>query len=105
MIVEILALTGIGVAAYTVADHENVLPWAPNPLKQFWWERPPFAQLPAARARFNNQPIQFQPVQTLSPRQELSAAQRGVVYADQLLSAVSRKYPHLAVTSKYVVTP
>jgi hypothetical protein len=39
MIEEIAVVGVIGAIAYTVADHENVLPWAPNPEKKFWWER------------------------------------------------------------------
>jgi len=96
MIAELAAIGVVAGVGFTVIDHENLL--GNNPLKKFWWERPPFApETPAAR-------IQAIQVQRVSPAQELREAREGVIFADQMLNSVSRKYPGLAVQSKYAMT-
>lgn len=99
MIAEIAAIGIVAGVGFTVIDHENL--FGNNPQKQFWWERvqwPWVAQPPAAGARINRA-IQTQP--SLSPEGQLQQARMGVVYADQMLNNVSKKYPSLAVQSKY----
>ena len=39
----VLAIAGTASAAYILLDRENYLPWSPNPLKLWLWQRPPFA--------------------------------------------------------------
>jgi hypothetical protein len=102
MIAEILAVVGIGGVTYASLDHENLLPWSAtvDGSKRWFWEKPPFApQTPAVGARLN-QPIQPR----LSPAQELQQARMGVVAADQMLNSVSKKFPMLAVQSKYALS-
>ena len=56
MLGEILAISAVGAVAFTVVDHENML--GNNPLKKFWWERPPFTAvtIPSTpSARFSQQ--------------------------------------------------
>jgi len=54
MIAEIALIAGVGAVVYTVADHENVLPWSAmaNGSKKWFWEKPPFAPAPPPAARF-----------------------------------------------------
>jgi hypothetical protein len=68
MLGEIILVGGISAIAYTVADHENVLPWAPNPEKKFWWERI-FPQPAAAAVRTQTM------VRPLSGEQRIKQAQ------------------------------
>jgi hypothetical protein len=68
MLGEIILVGGISAIAYTVADHENVLPWAPNPEKKFWWERI-FPQPAAARI------IRPTPITQISGEQRIKQAQ------------------------------
>jgi hypothetical protein len=83
----------------TVVDQQNLIPAISNNASQkFWWDMSRWT--PAPTVRF---PQQIQQPR-LSPQQELSQARMGVVGAEQVLKAVSEKYPALAVTSKYALT-
>lgn len=99
MLGEILAISAVGAAAFTVIDHENLL--GNNPSKKWFWERPPFVPtIPAAQM-----PQRFiQPQPRLTPAQELQQARMGVIGAEQVLARVSQKFPELSAMSKYVVT-
>ncbi len=48
MLMEVLAISGIGTVAYSLLDHENMLPWSAmaNGTKKWWWEKQPFVQPP-----------------------------------------------------------
>jgi len=97
MIAELALVGGLSAIGLTVADHENL--FQQNPTKLWWWERPPFKAAPPA-ARISQQAIQ---VQRVSPAQELREAREGVIFADQMLNYVSKKFPSLAVSSKYSI--
>lgn len=97
MIEEAVAIGILGGVGLTIADKMNYL-GGTNPTGKWWWERI-FPQTPAAR--ISQQAIQ---VQRVTPMQELREARENVVFADQMLNSVSKRYPHLAVASKYVVT-
>ena len=102
MLGEIILVGGISAIAYTVADHEGVLPWAPNPEKKFWWERI-FPQPAAARSTFPT------PIRTMTGEQRIKQAQatmgemqreiaRGVEQQIQEVKQVQSRQ------SKYVLT-
>jgi hypothetical protein len=57
MIGKIAIVGAVGVALYTVLDHENILPWANNPNKGWWWER----IVPATTARASMPTVFAQP--------------------------------------------
>jgi len=77
MIGEILAISAVGAVAFTVVDHENLL--GNNPLKKFWWERPPFTAvtLPARPSNQFSQPAIARP-QTGENRIKAAQATMGV---------------------------
>jgi hypothetical protein len=94
-----LAVVGIAGTIITIVDQQNLISAiSNNPSKKFWWDMSRWT--PAPTVRF---PQQIQQPR-LSPQQELSQARMGVVGAEQVLKAVSEKYPALAVTSKYALT-
>ena len=85
MIAELALVGGLGAIAVTVADHENL--FQQNPLKQWWWERPPFAPAPpAARATIPIQRPRLSPEQAwkeqvaLEQKLEWQTAQRSSKY-------------------------
>jgi hypothetical protein len=103
MLMEIALVSGVSALAYTIADHENVLPWAPNPEKKFWWERPPFSATPIARTTVARPTPQMTPIQKITMAQEeMARAQRQIVAAVQQ----SQEPPRVqnGKSAKYIVT-
>jgi hypothetical protein len=101
MIVEALLIGGIATIGLSVADQQNM--FNNNVERKWWWERvawPWVAQTPAVGARINRA-VQVQP--QLSGEQQLQQARLNVIYSDQMLNYVSKKFPSLAVSSKYTV--
>jgi hypothetical protein len=97
MIEEAVAIGILGGVGLTIADKMNYL-GGTNPTGKWWWERI-FPQTPAAR--ISKQAIQ---VQRVTPMQELNEAKQNLIFSEQMLASVSRKYPQLVVQSKYQMT-
>jgi hypothetical protein len=103
MLGEIILVGGISAIAYTVADHENVLPWAPNPQKLFWWERI-FPQPAAAAVRTQAiRPTLLSGEQRIKQAQQaIGNAQREIVEGVKQQTLEARQVQ--SRQSKYVIT-
>jgi len=90
-------IAGVAGVSLTLADKFNIFQL--NPSGEWWWQRVIPKPAPAVRM----QSARFIQPQRLSPQQELSKAQQGVLYAEQIEKDVKRRHPELT-GSKYQLT-